>query len=55
MECIQKKQNPNKTVNKKKSRKQKKRDIKSFLFLYYIQAKRDDTADKNPNAADDDE
>ena len=46
---------PNKTVNKKKSRKCKKEDIKNFLFLYYIQAKCGDIADKNPNAAYDDE
>ena len=42
-------------VNKKKSRKFKKQGIKSFLFLYYIQAKCDDIAEKNPNAADDNE
>ena len=29
--------------------------IKSFLFLYCIQAKCDDIADKNPNVADYDE
>ena len=46
---------PNKTVNKKKSRKCKKQGIKNFLLLYYIQAKFGDTADRNPNAADDDE
>ena len=43
---------PNKTVNKKRSRKCKKEGIKNFLFLYYIQAKCSDIADKNPNAAD---
>ena len=42
------------SVNKKKSRKYKKQGIKNFLFLYYIQAKSDNIADKNPNAADDD-
>ena len=46
---------PNKTANKKKSRKCEKKDSKNFLFLYYIQAKCGDIADKNPNAADDDE
>ena len=46
---------PNKTVSKKKSRKCKKYCIKNFLFLYYIQAKCGSIADKNPNAADDDE
>ena len=46
---------PNKTVTKKKSRKCKKTGIKNFLFLNYIQAKCGDIADKNPNAADDDE
>ena len=45
----------NKTVHKKKSRKCKKQGIKNFLFLYYIQAKCSNTADKNPNAADDNE
>ena len=45
----------NKTVNKKKSRKCKKHRIKNFLFLYYIQAKYGDIADRNSNAADDDE
>ena len=43
---------PNKTVNKKKSRKCKKQGIKDFLFLYYIQAKCGNIADKNPNAVD---
>ena len=46
---------PNKTVNKKKSRNYKKQGIKNFLFLYYIQVKSGDIADKNPNVADDDE
>ena len=46
---------PNKIVNKKKSRKCKKQAIKNLLFLYYIKAKCGDIADKNPNAADDDE
>ena len=45
----------NKTVSKKKSKKCKKQCIKNFLFFYYIQAKSGDIADKNPNAADDDE
>ena len=45
---------PNKTVNKKKSRKCKKQGIK-YLFLYYIQAKCGNIADKNPNAVDHDE
>ena len=42
-------------VSKKKSRKFKKQGIKSFLLLYYIQAKCDNIAEKNPNAADEDE
>ena len=46
---------PNKTVNKKKSRKCKKQGIKNFLFLYYIQAKCGDIANKNPNLMDVDE
>ena len=46
---------PNKTLNKKKNRKCKKHGIKSFLFLYYNQAKFDDIAHKNPNTADIDE
>ena len=46
---------PNKTANKKKTRKCKKEGIKNFLFFYYIQAKCGDINDKNPNAADDDE
>ena len=47
---------PNKTVNKKKSRKCKKQGIsKNCLFLYYIQAKCDNITDKNPGAVDDDE
>ena len=45
---------PNKTGSKKKIRKCKKQSIKDFLFLYYIQAKCGDIADKNANAADDD-
>ena len=45
---------PNKTVNKKKSRKCKKQGIKNFLLLYYIQAKCGNIADKNPNSADND-
>ena len=45
---------PNKTVNKKKSRKCKKQGIKNFLLLYYIQAKCGNIADKNPNLADND-
>ena len=45
---------PNKTVNKKKSRKCKKQGIKNLL-LDYIQAKCGDIADKNPNVGDDDE
>ena len=44
----------NKTVTKK-SRKCKKQSIKNFLFLYYIQAKCNDIANKNPNVADDNE
>ena len=44
-----------KTVNKKKIRKGKKEAIKTFLCLYYNQAKCVDIANKNPNAADDDE
>ena len=47
--------NKNKTVKKKKSRKCKKEGIRNLLFLYCIQAKCGDIADKNPNAADDDE
>ena len=39
---------PSKTVNKKKSRKCKKQGIKNFLFLYYIQAKCSNIANKNP-------
>ena len=46
---------PNKTANKKKCRKCKKQGIKNFLFLYYIQAKCSNIADKNPNVADDNE
>ena len=46
---------PNKTVKKKKSRKCKKQGIKNFSFLYYIQAKCSNIADKNPNLADDNE
>ena len=46
---------PNKTVNKKKSRKCKTQGIKNFLFLYYIQANCDNIADKNPDAVDGDE
>ena len=46
---------PNKTANKKKTRKCKKEGIKNFLFFYYIQAKCGDITDKNPNAADDNE
>ena len=46
---------PNKTVNKKKSRKCKKQGIKNFLFLYYMQAKCGNIANKNPNVADDNE
>ena len=40
------------SVNKKKSRKCKKQGIKNFLFLYYIQAKCGNIADKIPNVAD---
>ena len=43
------------TVNKEKIRKCKKQGIKNLLVLYYIQAKCRNTADKNPNAADEDE
>ena len=46
---------PNKILNKKKSRKCKKQGINNFLFLYYSEAKCGDIADKNPNAADDNE
>ena len=46
---------PYETVNKKKSGKCKKQGIKNFFFLYYIQGKCGDIADKNPNVADDDE
>ena len=45
---------PNKT-NKKRSRKYNKLGIKNFLFLYSIQAKCSDIADKNPNAVNDNE
>ena len=44
---------PNKTVNKNKSRKCKKKGIENFLFLYYIQVKCGDIGNKNPNAVDD--
>ena len=44
---------PSKTVNEKKSRKCKKQGIKNSLFLYYIQVKYGDIADKSPNAAND--
>ena len=39
---------PSKTVNKKKNRKCKKQGIKNFLFMYYIQAKCSNIADKKP-------
>ena len=48
-------ENVKRNKNKKKSRKCNKQGIKIFLLLYYIQAKCGDIADKNPNAADDDE
>ena len=44
-----------KAVNKKKSRKCKKRGIKNSLFILHIQAKCGDIANKNPNATDNDE
>ena len=46
---------PSKTVNKKKNRKCKKQGIKNFLFMYCIQAKCSNIADKKANAADGDE
>ena len=45
---------PNKTVNKKKSKRCKKQGIKN-LFLYIIQGKYHNTANKNLNAVDDNE
>ena len=42
-------------MNTKKSRKCKKQSTRNFLFLYYVQEKCGDIADKNPNAANEDE
>ena len=42
-------------MNKKKSRKCQKQGIKNLLFMYHIQAICGNIANKNLNAADDDE
>ena len=46
---------PNKAVNEKKSRKCEKQGIKISYFLYYIQGKCGDIANKDPYVADNNE